>query len=135
MRFPKPRRDAPILGDLELEVLREIWDASDGTDARAVHAALASRGISLSTIQATLERLHRKQVLQRDKLGRAFLYRAAVSREQLIGSLIRQVAQSLAEGRMEPVISGFVDLVTETDPLLLDDLATALDAARRKEEP
>lgn len=119
-------KKTPELGALELQVLKCLWSSQEPVDARRVHAALAARRISLSTVQATLERLHRKALLARSKAGRAYLYSAAVSRETLIGELIRNVAERLADGELEPVISGFVELVGDSDPKLLDDLqATA----------
>src|SRR5690554_5631877 len=120
MRFSKPLlRKTPALGDLEVQILERLWAASEPVDARGVLAALAGRRISLSTVQATLERLHRKGLLARQKVSRAFLYSASVSRERLIGTLINDLAQRLAAGELEPVISGFVDLVGEADPELL----------------
>jgi predicted transcriptional regulator len=122
MRLIDPLAKAPALGALEIAVLRAIWASSEPLEARAVLDALAPRQISLSTVQATLERLHRKALLKRTKRGRAYLYSAAVSRESLIGALIRNVANSLADGDLEPVISGFVELVGDADPRLLDEL-------------
>jgi predicted transcriptional regulator len=120
------------LGALELQVLKCVWSAGDAIDARGVHAALAARRITLSTVQATLERLHRKALLSRTKAGRAYLYSATVCRESLIAALIRNLANRLADGELEPVISGFVELVGEDDPELLDELKST--AAKRSKE-
>ena len=132
MRFGfRHAKKTPELGALELQVLKCLWAAPGAVDARTVHAAVAARRISLSTVQATLERLHRKQLLARTKTGRAYLYSATVSRETLIGALIRHVANRLADGELEPVISGFVELVGDADPKLLDELqATAKQRGR-----
>jgi predicted transcriptional regulator len=86
----------------------------------------------LSTVQATLERLHRKTLLARAKTGRAYLYSATMSRERLIAALIRNLANRLADGELEPVISGFMELVCEEDPKVLDELKTT--AARLSKE-
>lgn len=133
MRFRKPSQPAPAaLGDLEVAVLQDIWAAAEAVDARNVWLSLAARGITLSTVQATLERLCRKGLLERTKVGRAFHYRAAVSRQTLIASLISKLTEQLAAGELEPVISGFVELVGNASPELLDRLA-AETAQRRKE--
>lgn len=133
MRFNKPLlRKTPALGDLEVQILERLWAASEPVDARGVLAALAGRRISLSTVQATLERLHRKGLLARQKVSRAFVYSASVSRERLIGTLINDLAQRLAAGELEPVISGFVDLVGEADPELLRRLESTAKARRRE---
>ena len=76
----------PYLGSLELAVLEELW-AQSGQDAKAVHRRIGKRrGISLNTVQSTLERLFRKGFLKREKVSHAFLYMPAVKREELMGS-------------------------------------------------
>jgi predicted transcriptional regulator len=133
MQFIDPHGKTPALGALEIAVLRAIWASHEPLEARAVLDGLAQRRISLSTVQATLERLHRKALLARTKRGRAYFYSAAVSRETLIGVLIRHVANRLADGDLEPVISGFVELVGDANPKLLDELkATVLKRSRER---
>jgi predicted transcriptional regulator len=133
MQFIDPQGKTPALGALEIAVLRAIWASHKPLEARAVLDGLAQRRISLSTVQATLERLYRKALLARTKRGRAYFYSAAVSRETLIGVLIRNVANRLADGDLEPVISGFVELVGDANPKLLDELkATVLKRSRER---
>ena len=133
MQFNDLTEKAPALGALELQVLKCLWSAAQSLDARTVHLVLAGRNISLSTIQATLERLHRKALLARIKVGRAYLYSASVTRESLIGALIRNVANRLADGELEPVISGFVELVGQSDPNLRDELQASAAKLRSRE--
>lgn len=120
MKFFNQRREAtPALGELEIAVMQCLWAAPGELDARGVHSALAGRRITLSTVQATVERLHRKGLVERSKLGRAYRYRAAVSQGALIGALIRDLSLQLAAGELDPVVSGFMGLV-DTNPELLD---------------
>jgi predicted transcriptional regulator len=101
---------APILGELELDVMELLW-RQDSLTAQQVLEGLPNRGIALSTIQSTLERLVRKQMLARTKSGRAFLYSRVIDREQLIGLMIQQLASRLAPDRITPMISGFCAFV------------------------
>jgi predicted transcriptional regulator len=133
MRFSRTRRiKTPQIGSLELEILKYLWSEPAAVDARGVLANLGGRAISLSTVQGTLERLHRKRLLSRSKHGRAYLYTPAVSRERLISTLIGDLIDRVAEGELEPVISGFVDLIREADPALLEELETS--AKQRKKD-
>jgi predicted transcriptional regulator len=133
MQFSEPRDKTPALGELEIAVLRALWAAAEPMDARGVLAGLAARGITLSTVQATLERLHRKGLLARGKEGRAYRYSSAVSQTRLIGTLIRELTEQLAAGELEPVISGFVELVGDERPELLDRLEAEAAEQRRKD--
>jgi predicted transcriptional regulator len=59
------------LGELESAVLERLWSAGP-EDVKAVHQAVgARRGITLNTVQSTMERLYRKGLLARDKVSHA----------------------------------------------------------------
>lgn len=88
----------------------ELAWTHDVLDARSAHASLAAnRRISLSTVQSTLERLHRKRVLTRQKQGRVFVYTAAVAREELIGALVAGLVSELSAGRHESAVHHLLD--------------------------
>lgn len=132
MRFRSLRPKIPSLGSLEIAVLRELWSSAQPVDAQCVLGRVGRGRITLSTVQATLERLCRKGLLTRQKVGRAYVYSPGLTQRQLIGNLIRDLTQRLAGGELEPVISGFVDLVGEAGPELLDRLGAAADERRRE---
>lgn len=125
------QRPMPSLGELELAVLNLIW-ITPGLSPKQVHAEVgAERGISVNTVQSTLERLHRKQLLFREKLGHAYHYSAEVERSHLIADMISDVMRRFRlDGAAS--VSAFVQA---TDALDDDDLAR-LEAeirARRKQ--
>ena len=105
----------PYLGVLELAVLEALW-GHGGRDAKSVHAEIGiRRGISLNTVQSTLERLFRKGLLRREKVSHAYLYTAAVERKELMERLIGDVVETLSDGRPEPMLAAFVDLAARVD--------------------
>ena len=124
------QRGTPTLGALEREVMELLW-AEQARDAQGVHARLeARRGITLSTVQSTLERLARKGLLSRGKQGRAFHYQATVSREELTGRLVAELVGSLSG--LAATSSGFVDLDSPVDEATLSALEAWI-AAQRSE--
>lgn len=85
----------PALGDLERRVLTELWNSGE-QDAQALHARLRqTRPIVIGTVQSTLERLVRKNLLARTKKGRAFIYSSAVTRQELTAQMVCELVQSL----------------------------------------
>lgn len=124
----------PYLGSLELAVLEELW-AKSGLDAKTLHRSIGKRrGISLNTVQSTLERLFRKGFLAREKVSHAFLYTPAVKREELMGQLIGEVVKTLSDGRPEPMLATFVDLAAKVDEDNLVQLERLIAERRAKEE-
>ncbi|MEQ9736322.1 MAG: BlaI/MecI/CopY family transcriptional regulator, partial [Algiphilus sp.] len=58
-------KQAPPLGDLEREVMEVLWHDGAST-AQDIHEQLSdARGMTLSTVQSTVERLSRKQLVHR----------------------------------------------------------------------
>jgi predicted transcriptional regulator len=129
--FGTARQRTPSLGERELAVLAVLWSDSPLT-AQQVLDAMPDPDISLSTIQSTLERLHRKNVLSRQKQGRAFLYAPLMDRHALISSLLRDIADDLAGGELAPMVSGFIDFLGDDGSRfasLLDGDRAGADAA------
>lgn len=131
------RLDRPYLGELEVAVMEALWRGGSA-DAKSLHGTLGRRrGISLSTIQSTLERLHRKQLLNREKVSHAYRYTPAVARAELLGHAFETLMAHLAKDETESVLAAFVDFASRTDHASLDALERLIaeQRARRHEEP
>lgn len=124
--------EIPLLGELELAVLERLW--SEGTaEAKDVHHVIGEpRGITLSTIQSTLERLHRKQLLIRERVSHAYRYAPSMSRAEFRARSMASVAGDLRQAESAGVLAAFVDLVAKTDARSLDRLAEMVAAARAR---
>lgn len=111
------------LGELEAAVLEELW-VRGADHAKAVHGRLGvRRGISLNTIQSTLERLYQKALLWRFKEGHAYIYHPALEREELLARLIAEATAPVAgDAREEALLTAFVDFAAEHNKEGLDRL-------------
>lgn len=115
------RKRMPDLGAREIAVLQCLWKEGRSS-AQDVLTRLGDDEVTLSTIQSTLERLTRKGLLHREKRGRAYRYAARYSRPELIGRLIRDIAEDVAGGELAPMMSGFAEYVAGEAPELEADL-------------
>lgn len=120
---------APRLGALEASVLKHLWTVESGT-AKSVHDAVGrSRGISLNTVQSTLDRLHTKQLLQREKVSRAYRYSASVSCGALLAAMVSEAAARFSEDS-STAMAALIDAAERLDHAALDELERMI-AARR----
>lgn len=118
------------LGDLEIAVLDLIW-RHPGLSAKEAHKAIGeSRGISVNTVQSTLERLHRKQLLERTKKSHAFHYSAQVTRERLVATLINDLMGRFSSDTASS-LAAFVELADQLDEQSLEALESELKNRRR----
>ena len=123
------------LGKLERETMNEVWKQKE-VSVRCVEVAMDER-IAYTTVMTTLDRLYKKGLLKRRKEGRAFLYSAHYSPEELERGVTEDVISSLLDAgteRVEPVLACIVDAVSEHDRVLLDDLERLVQAKRRSLE-
>ena len=123
---------ASVFGALELRVLEALWRRGDGT-VRDLCEDFPTA--AYTTLMTTMERLHRKGVLAREKNGRAFIYRPVSSRAELESGLITRAIQPLLSGESaHPVLSCFVEEVSRQDERLLDELERLVREKRRQQE-
>ena len=126
------RSPSTQLGPLEQELLSALWMRGSATVREMIDAG----GINLAytTVMTTLDRLYKKQLLNRSADGRAFRYSPRYTQEELekaaVGETVRQLLGS-GEAAALP-LSYLVEAVSEHDAGLLDDLQRLLDEKRRE---
>jgi predicted transcriptional regulator len=133
--FRKPREViTAALGQLERKVMDELWRSPVEMSVREVHLAFDER-IAYTTLMTTLDRLHKKGLLDRRKDGRAFLYVARVSRAEFKHGIREDIVEGLlghdGEG-VEPILSCIVEKVSERDRALLDELERLVREKRKE---
>ena len=120
------------LGELELRVLEALW-VTPHLDAKAIWERLPRLSrTSLSTVQSTLERLYRKGMVDRNKQGHAYCYFAMVSRGNLLGRMMGDVIQLLHDGKLETILSSFVNIAADMDDSSLAELEALIEKKKQK---
>ncbi|MGW4501265.1 BlaI/MecI/CopY family transcriptional regulator [Micromonospora sp. NPDC004336] len=118
------------LGDLERAVMDVLWDSvpatSDGITVREVADALDGRELAYTTVMTVLDRLAGKGMVQREREGRAWRYRAAASREAHIAQLMLDALD--LGGSRDAALVRFARSVTGTEAEVLR-AALAADAS------
>jgi predicted transcriptional regulator len=91
-------------------------------------------GTAYTTLMTTMDRLHRKGILDREKTGRAFVYRTRYSRDEIESGMAARALESLLDrSDAEPVLSYFIDEVSRRDARLLDELERLVQEKRREQ--
>jgi predicted transcriptional regulator len=94
-------------GELEAVLMDRIWEHGGPVTVRELFDELRrERPIAYTTVMSTMDNLHRKGWLARDKDGKAYRYTAVASRDEYSARLMRE---AMAEGGdTEAVLSHFV---------------------------
>ena len=98
-------------GDLEATVMDRVWAREDGVTVRDVFDELTgTRQIAYTTVLSTMDNLHRKGWVRRDREGKAYRYWPTMTREERSANLMR--AAFSAGGDREAVLAFFVGQMT-----------------------
>ena len=127
---PEARGTAQVLGELESAVIEVLWAEPELTVVDVEERLRHQREIAHTTVLTTLDRMHRKGYLTREKHGKAFLYSPAYSREEFARAMAQEVLGALIGNFTEPALSAFVDLVAE-DAGALDQLEQLIREKRK----
>jgi BlaI family transcriptional regulator, penicillinase repressor len=100
----------PVMSDAEREVLKILWDHGS-LAVRDVVSRLADAGQAWarSTVITLLQRLEKKGYVTSDKSQFAFVFRALVSREDVMRSRMNDLAGELCDGEALPLVLAFAE--------------------------
>src|SRR5437016_9719487 len=86
------------LTELQLAILRVIWDRSEATVQDVWEALHAERGLAQTTVATMLSRLERRGVVTRRAQSRQYHYRAAVTEREVQHSMVGGLTERLFHG-------------------------------------
>ena len=120
------------LGPLEAQLLQVLWQRGDATVRELVDDG-AIEG-AYTTVMTTLDRLHKKGLLNRVRDGRAFRYRPRQTEQEYKRKAFAEDLEKFLDSARDAAapISFLVDTVTERDAELLNELGRVIDRKRRE---
>jgi predicted transcriptional regulator len=92
------------LGDLQLEIMKVLWDRGAASVA-VVHEALAAeRGLAYTTVATMLRKMEARGLVRHRMDGRSFIYRAAVPAEAVSRGMAGHLLDRLFEGSLADMV-------------------------------
>jgi predicted transcriptional regulator len=126
---------AKVLGDLEARVMNAIWWIGKPAPARAVHARVAKEHkVELLTVVTVLNKLVDKGLLARRKRDDLLHYEARLTKAELVARASRRALEGILALGPDAVTASFVDVLAETDPERLAELARLVRRRMKEQE-
>ena len=107
------------LSDLQLAVMRVLWDKGEASATQVQQALARSRKLAITTVSTLLVRLEKRGVVNHRADGRTFVYRPRVSEVQMRRKTISSVIHNLFRGNPSEVVG---QILSERD-VSAEDLA------------
>jgi predicted transcriptional regulator len=114
-------------GDLEAEVLAHLWAARRPCTTAEVLRAMGD-DLAYTTIETILNRLHSKELADRERVGRAFAYSPRFTEAELAAQRMRATLDRATD--REAALSRFVDTLSRRDERALRRILDELDELR-----
>ena len=115
-------------GDLEMAIMQVMWAGDRPYVVREVRERMQyGRPVAYTTVMTVMNILHRKGVLHREKLGRAWQYWPVEAREDHDARLMTEILRS--GGDEGVTMRRFIERVNDEE---MESLCTALGDARSR---
>lgn len=100
-RAAVPRQLPP---PLELVCLKALWSLGEGSVNDVRRVVSLNKPLAYTTVMTLLDRLARKNIVTRRKVGRAFLYAPQVSQDSVRRMAFREFLESYFDGSADGLI-------------------------------
>jgi predicted transcriptional regulator len=117
------------LTEQELEIMKIVWAREVATVRDVYEALLERRKIAYTTVMTMMKILEQKKYLLKTQEDRAYIYRPAKPKNQVIKGMVREFVNRVFNGSAEPLL---VHLI-EDRRLSQKDLEEITNMIRRKE--
>ena len=109
--------------------MRVLWDEGEATVAQVHRRLDEARHRALTTIATMLSKMEKKGVVSHRTEGRQFVYRPAVTQEEVARSMVADLTQRVFQGDVAALVS---HLLTEQE-IDRNDLDRLVELVRRGE--
>ena len=102
--------------------MKIVWERESATVRDVYETLLERRKVAYTTVMTMMKILEHKKYLKRTQADRAYVYRPAQPKRQVVGAMVRDFINRVFNGATEPLL---VHLVEEHDlsPEELEEIA------------
>lgn len=129
---PMPKK-ARVLTPLERRIMRVLWDGGTANVQKVMQGLTGEPQLAYTTVQTTLNILHRKGKVKRKLVGRAYDYSATVSQEAADSLAIKDILRKVFRGSVDDLLLCLVRS-KELDAQRLAELQAKLQACKSPDE-
>jgi BlaI family transcriptional regulator, penicillinase repressor len=93
----------------ELEIMKVVWEREQATVRDVYEVLLKRRKVAYTTVMTMLKILEQKGFLKKSQEDRAYVYRPAQPKRQVIGVMVRDFINRVFNGSAEPLLVHLVE--------------------------
>jgi predicted transcriptional regulator len=109
------RTPTPTLTPQELAIMKVVWRFESVTVRDVYEQLRTKRDIAYTTVLTMMKILEQKGYVKKTRAEKAFVYRAAKPRTQVIGGMVREFVDRVFDGASRPMLLHLVKEAKLTD--------------------
>ena len=88
----------------ELEIMKIVWERERATVRDVYEALLEKRKVAYTTVMTMMKILEQKGYVKKTRADKAFVYRPAKPRAQVLGGMVREFVDRVFDGASRPML-------------------------------
>jgi len=100
--------DRHEITELQLAILRLLWERGEATVAELWEALYEQRGLAQTTIATLVARLQRRGIVARRTRDRQYVYRATITEADVQHSMVSELTERLFDGDAAALVTHLI---------------------------
>lgn len=122
-----------LLGELELEIMEEMWKRNSSTVRDIATAIQIGRPVAYTTVMTVMAHLFEKGLLARTAVDKkTHLYHVALSREEFLVRESRKMVDSMVADFGDLALAHFLEAIEQADPGHIEQLHKTLEESGKQ---
>lgn len=120
-----------VLGTLEKDIMEVLWKRGEASVKDILDTLPGDRNISYSTVITVTNRMTKKGLLKKRKMGKAYFYEALYDKEEFYEIVSKKVVEGVSEFSLKSAIVHFVDYMSQMEPEKMEYFSKLIESKRR----
>lgn len=116
------KKGSQFLTPLELLIMQVLWRNGPSNVQQVQKNLPEDKSLAYTTVQTVLNGLEKKGRVRRELVGRAYEYRATLSREKAVGQAMREFVEKVFGGSSEALVMSLMKR-KQVDPVRIAELS------------
>ena len=120
-----------VLGALEKDIMEVLWTHGESSVKEILDAISSYRDISYSTVITVTNRMAKKGLLKKRKVGKAYYYNPTYNREQFFDVISKKMIEGVSGLSFQSAMVHFVDYMAQAEPDKIEYFSKLIESKRK----
>lgn len=122
-----------VLGTLEKDIMEVVWKHGESSVKDILDDLPGDRNISYSAVITVTNRMTKKGLLSKRKVGKAYFYKPMYTKEDFFEIVSKKVVEGISGFSLKSAMVHFVDYMSQMDPEKMEYFSKLIESKRKKQ--